>query len=387
MRAPYRVAVWGPGDVGSICLREAIRLPELEVVGALAYSEAKAGQDIGTIIGVDPIGITATSDVDAFLELDCDVVLHTALDYPGADALTDYVRLLEAGKNVITSHPYNNLDARGPEFRERLTDAAQRGGATFHATGANPDFVAHRLMMTLTGFSNDIKQIKIEEYFDCIDQANPGILQVIGLGGDPDQAMDANSPALWYQQQYWFQMIEQLAGEMGVELSRIEATSESVPARHRLESPVLTIEPGRTGNVAYESIGYVGDQPFIRMRVGWYLTEEMKPTHVTAPCQWIFSIEGRPSTKTVLSVEPTLTNLNNMAGEPAAPGYVGFGVTLIQAIPAVVAAPPGIKPTGVPPIHWRRDMRVAEPQAAAWERSATSSVAIATQSRPSAFAA
>jgi 2,4-diaminopentanoate dehydrogenase len=361
MRAPYRVAVWGVGDVGSICLREAIRLPELEVAGALVYSETKSGQDIGTLVGTEEIGVRATADIEDFLALDCDVVLHTALDYPGCSALEDYVRLLESGKNVITSHPYNNLAARAPEFGQRLAEAAEQGGATFYAGGANPDFVAHRVMMTLTGFSNDIKQITIEEYFDCVQQANPGILQVIGLNGDPSQAMDEHSPALWYQQQYWFQMIEQLAGALGVELSRIEATSDSVPASHRLESPILTIEPGRVGNVAYESIGYVGEEPFIRMRVGWYLTEAMRPAHVTAPCQWIFSIEGRPSTRTVMSIEPTLSNLDNMAGEPGAPGYVGFGVTLIQAIPSVVTADAGIKPTDIPPVHWRRDMRLAEP--------------------------
>jgi hypothetical protein len=361
MRAPYRVAVWGAGDVGSICLREALRLPELTVVGALVYSDAKAGRDIGSVVGADAIGITTTTEVEDFLALDCDVVIHTALDYPGARVIDDYVRLLEAGKNVISSHPYNNLTAREPEFAARLEDAALRGGATFHATGANPDFVAQRLMMTLTGFSNDIKQITIEEYFDCVQQANPGILEVIGLNGDPDHSMDVNSPALWYQKQYWFQMIEQLADAMGVELSRIEATSDSVPAPRRLESPILQIEPGRTGNVAYESIGFVADEPFIRMRVGWYLTPAMKPEHVSAPCQWIFSIEGRPSSRTVMSIEPTLTNLDNMASEPGAPGYVGFAVTLIQAIPSVVAAPAGVKPTDLPPVHWRRDLRTAEP--------------------------
>jgi 4-hydroxy-tetrahydrodipicolinate reductase len=360
VREPYRVAVWGPGDVGSICIREALRLPELDVVGALVYSDAKAGVDVGTLVGADPIGVSATADRDELLSLDCDVVLHTALDYPGATAIDDFVALLEAGKNVITSHPYNYLEARDPEFRERLSDAAGRGGGTFYATGANPDFVGHRLAMTLTGYSNDIRQIKIEEYFDCVQQANPGILQVIGLGGDPGQAMDENSPALWYQKQYWFQMIRHLADEMGVSLSRIEAASYSEPAPHRLESPVLTIEPGRVGRVAYESTGYVGEDAFIVMRVGWYLTAAMKPDGVTSECQWIFSIEGRPSTRTVLSVEPSLSKLDNMAGEPAAPGYVGFAVTLIQAIPSVVAAPRGIRPTDIPPVHFKRDMRVGD---------------------------
>jgi hypothetical protein len=361
MSEPYRVAIWGPGDVGSICTREAIRLPELEVVGALVYSNAKAGQDIGTVVGAEEIGVRTTADRDEFLALDCDVVLHTALDFPGATAIDDYVALLEAGKNVITSHPYNYLEVRDAEFRERLTEAAERGGGTFHATGANPDFVGHRLAMTLTGYSNDVRLLKIEEYFDCVQQANPGILQVIGLNGDPEQAMDENSPALWYQKQYWFQMIQQLADLMGVELSRIEAASFSEPAPHTLESPILTIEKGRTGRVAYESTGYVGDDPFIVIRVGWYLTGVMRPEGVSSDCQWIFTVEGRPSTRTVLSVEPTFSNLDTMAGEPGAPGYVGFGITLIQAIPSVVDAPPGIKPSDVPAVHWRQDLRQSRP--------------------------
>ena len=124
MREPYRVAVWGAGDVGSICIREAIRLPELEVVGALVYSDAKADIDIGTLAGVDPIGVKTTKNVADFLAIDSDVVLHTALDFPGCTALDDWVTLLEAGKNVITSHPYNYLEFRAPEFRERITAAA-----------------------------------------------------------------------------------------------------------------------------------------------------------------------------------------------------------------------------------------------------------------------
>ena len=122
---------------------------------------------------------------------------------------------------------------------------------------------------------------------------------------------------------------------------------------------MLTIEPGQTGNVAYESTGYVGDFPFIVMRVGWYLTPLMRPEGITADCQWVLEVEGRPSTKTVLSIEPTLTNTDVMLGEPGAPGYVGFGICLVQAIPAVVDAPAGVLETDVPRAHWRKDMRAA----------------------------
>jgi hypothetical protein len=171
--------------------------------------------------------------------------------------------------------------------------------------------------------------------------------------------MDENSPALWYQQQYWFQMIQHMADLMGVELSRIGAASYSEAAPATLESPIMTIEQGRTGLVSYESTGYVGEDPFIVMRVGWYLTPTMRPAGITADTQWILTIEGRPSTRTVLSVEPTFTaDPSTMAGEPGAPGYVGFGICLVQAIPSVVDAPAGIKPTDVPPVHYMSDMRL-----------------------------
>jgi 4-hydroxy-tetrahydrodipicolinate reductase len=227
MRGPYRVAVWGPGDVGSICIREATRLPEFEIVGAYVYSESKEGVDVGALAGTEPLGVAATRDVDEFLAIDCDCVLYTALDMPGSNALEDFVRLLEAGKNVVTPQPYNYLPARPPEFKQRLEAAAASGGATFHAGGINPDFISQKWALLMTGLSNDVRQIKIEEYFDCVQQANPTTLAVIGLGGDPNQAMDEQSPALFYQQQYWFQMIEHMAAEMGVPLSRIEASSFS----------------------------------------------------------------------------------------------------------------------------------------------------------------
>ncbi|MEX1670975.1 hypothetical protein AB4876_18885 [Zhongshania guokunii] len=85
-------------------------------------------------------------------------------------------------------------------------------------------------MLLQTGLSNDVDSIKIEEYFDCEDQANTTTLDIIGFGGDPWQGMADDSPALFYQRQYWFQMIQHMADSMGVELSRIEAASYSEAA-------------------------------------------------------------------------------------------------------------------------------------------------------------
>ena len=68
----------GTGAVGAEMITAIIDQPsDLTIVGARVYSDAKNGADIGSLVGRDPIGVTASSDPDAILALDADCVLYT----------------------------------------------------------------------------------------------------------------------------------------------------------------------------------------------------------------------------------------------------------------------------------------------------------------------
>ena len=73
-----RIIQWATGTVGKHAIRAVHNDPGLELVGALVYSDAKAGRDAGEIAGLGPIGVTATTDVDAVLDLDADCVFYAA---------------------------------------------------------------------------------------------------------------------------------------------------------------------------------------------------------------------------------------------------------------------------------------------------------------------
>ena len=60
----YKVVVWATGGVGRYAIRTAADRPNLELVGAWVHSAAKDGQDVGTLAGIDPLGVTATRDVE-----------------------------------------------------------------------------------------------------------------------------------------------------------------------------------------------------------------------------------------------------------------------------------------------------------------------------------
>ncbi|MEU4650524.1 hypothetical protein [Nocardia fluminea] len=103
MTRPYRLIIWGPGDMGGRALRTALASPDFEVVGVKVFSPHKHGKDIGELAGLAPVGITATAPKAEILALKADCVVHTPTTpslVQGADA--DVLDLLESGKNVST---------------------------------------------------------------------------------------------------------------------------------------------------------------------------------------------------------------------------------------------------------------------------------------------
>lgn len=355
---PYKIALYGPGNVGGIIIREATRLPEFQVVGAFVFNELKDGQDVGTLAGIDPIGVTATRDLQKFLALDCDAVVHVSLDAPNVDSLSQFVTLLEAGKNVVTSHPYSFLPARDPAFGKAIKDACKKGNATFYAAGLNPDLMTQRVTPLLTGLSNEVTRIELEEYFDCQDQANRHNLEVIGLGQPMDMAEHEDGPALWFQRQYNYQMIEHLMYEFGVDNYRLGGEVACVPAPEDLERAVMTVSKGSCGCISYTSIGFVDDKPFISIKITYYFTSTMRPSQLGPDDVYIVQIEGRPSSRFVLGMRPSYaTDAKQCESEPAPAAYHAFGNTVLQSVPIAVESPPGFRATDVPLVHWKKDQR------------------------------
>ena len=127
----HRVVVWATGGIGSIAIRAIQRRPNLDLVGVWVHSEEKDGKDAGELANGEPIGLTATNDADALIALKPDCVIYAASG-PERDAIAipDYVRLLEAGINVVTTSTTRlvNPHAYEPaEWRDQLVAAAKQG--------------------------------------------------------------------------------------------------------------------------------------------------------------------------------------------------------------------------------------------------------------------
>ena len=104
-RGPKRVVVWGTGFVGRMVIAEIVKHPAFELVGVGVSNPDKVGRDVGDICGLDqPVGITATDDVEALIALKPDALVHygpTAMH--AKDNISLITRFLRAGIDVCST--------------------------------------------------------------------------------------------------------------------------------------------------------------------------------------------------------------------------------------------------------------------------------------------
>lgn len=368
MRRPYRLMVWGPGRMGQLCIWEISQTPALELVGLRAYSESKNGVDAGEMIGIAPMGVKATTDVDALLKIDCDCIVYTAHDEGTYHTDDEILRLLAAGKNVVTPLPYQDAYLyREAEFIDKLNAACARGRSVFHAGGIDPDLISDRILLGLTGACSDVTSIRLQENWDC-SQAAPGPLKYVGFGMPPEEAKKVLVTQV-IAANFTKAVVHTAARVLGLTYDRVEESHDYDPTPVALDLP-FRIEAGTVGRIVHRMQGFVdaiGPEPFFTIEYNWVINESMRPEGMNPGQYYLATIEGRPSIKMALDLKVSHKNndrtyqLGNMAVEPS---YIATLVPCLQAIPHVCAAEPGVLRSFGPSLNWRPDLRLSEPKQA-----------------------
>jgi len=361
MRKKYKLMVWGPGKMGAHCIWEIVHSKEFELVGVRGYLDNECGVDAGTLIGIKPLGITVTDDVDALLKLDCDCVIHTVHEDPNYGTDDEILKLLAAGKNVITVLPYQNCQLfREQEFIDKLEAACKAGNSTFYAGGIDPDLVSNRILLSLTGACSYIKYIKLQECWDCSTGASAA-LQFIGFGKDPEEAKKVTS-VYAVARNFQTSILRTAEKVLGVKYSRIEESHDYIPTSKDINNPFL-ISAGKVGRIVHRMQGFVdaiGPDPFFIHEYHWYMGDSMLPEGVQHGQDYVATIEGRPSLKMTLNLRVSNESDESFfeyGNRKITPGYIATIVPCLQAVPYVVNAPAGIMPSFDPSLHWMYDLR------------------------------
>ena len=170
------VVQWTTGNVGKESVKAIVANPGLELVGCYAWSDSKVGIDVGELVGIDPIGVAATNDIDALLALAPDVVVYN----PMWLSVDELVRILEAGIDVVTTAAFITGGRLGDD-RQRLADACERGGSSLFGTGVSPGF-AELVAITIAGICSRVDKVTVTETADTTFYDSPDTERVAGFG-------------------------------------------------------------------------------------------------------------------------------------------------------------------------------------------------------------
>jgi 4-hydroxy-tetrahydrodipicolinate reductase len=336
-----RVVQWSTGNVGRHAIAGIAARPELELVGVWVSSDAKAGQDAGRLAGLDrDLGVRATTDADALLALRPDCIVHTAMaDDRLFEALADLERFLRAGINVVSSGPVflQYPDGVVPaEMSDPLRKAAADGGSSLWVNGVDPGFANDWLPLVLTSVSERIDEVRCFELLDYSTYDNPTVLfDVMGFGKPMDEVPMLLMPGILSMA--WGSVVRQLAAGLGIELDELRETVVRLPAPETFEIASGTIEKGTAAALRFEVLGMYHGRPVCVLEHVTRLRPDIGPDWPQPTGQGCYRVQ--------ITGEPNYTvdmQLLGTDGDHNTAGLKATAMRLVNAIEAVVAAPPGL---------------------------------------------
>ena len=317
------VVQWTTGKTGGAAVRGMAGHPALELVGCYAYSPEKVGQDAGVLAGIEPLGVIATDDVDALLALAPDCVSYM----PFRPDFDHVVRILESGINLVTTMYMLAGSGYGDDVHARIEDATARGRSSLYASGIYPGH-ANMVALAASAMCTRIDCISVLESLDMSGYTNEQMFRAMGI----DRALDdPEAPTLVEGACGSFkEQIRVMAHTLDVPLDEIRFEVEFGAANRTTDFGFMTIQEGRIAGYKGVLSGVAGGRPRVQCKFVWKVGHDMTPNWPVED-GYVIEIEGEPGVRCRL--------------EPIGPHFDGATTTampVVNAIPQVCAAPPGI---------------------------------------------
>src|SRR3954463_11352966 len=332
----YRVIQWATGTVGAPAVPAIASHPDLELAGLWVHSDSKAGRDAGEICGIAPVGVTATQDADALLAMDADCICYTAhSDVRPDQVIEDLSRMLRSGKNVVNTSfvPLLFPRAAGPGVHDRLQEACLEGGTSIYTSGIDPGYGNAAATIGALALCKDVQSVRMMEIVNYDTWDNPfTMFEIMGFG-KPDTStsllLAQGSTTL-----AWGPVIAMVAAALDVELDEIVEWHEVIHAEEEFSIASGPIPVGGISGMRFEIRGMVGGEARIVVEHVTRLRDHDAPQWPQGQGYRIL-VEGEPCLKIELELSSHLGDHNHA-------GCLATAMHVVNAIPLVVAAEPGV---------------------------------------------
>jgi 2,4-diaminopentanoate dehydrogenase len=321
LKKKIRVVQFGVGPIGASIVRLMRQKAALEITGAIDKDRAKIGRDLGEIVGASdaPWGVSVSADADAVLAKPVDVVIHSTSSYL-PNVMDQLLACLTAGCCVVSTceelaYPFR----KHPALSKQLDSAAQQEGVALVGTGVNPGFVMDKLVLTLSAAAQRVEFAKAVRIVDASKRRLP-LQKKIGAGMTPDEFRTQVAAGV-IKHHGLPESIAMVGDGLGFALDDISETIEPVIAEETVKTGFLEVAPGQVAGVHQIARGLHAGKEKIYMELKMFVGAQ-------GPADTI-ELRGEPNLSLTI---PGGTH-----------GDVATAAVVVNAIPAILAAPAGLR--------------------------------------------
>ncbi|MFZ0211944.1 MAG: hypothetical protein WBE20_03575 [Candidatus Acidiferrales bacterium] len=325
-----RVVQYGVGPIGASIVRLMRQKNALEIAGAIDSDPAKAGRDLGEVIGAAdaPWGIAVSADAAGVLRGQVDVVIHCTSSYL-KDVMGQLLACVEAGCCVVSTceelaYPFR----KHPELSRKLDEAAKEEGVALVGTGVNPGFVMDKMALTLAAVAQRVDSVRVTRIVDASKRRLP-LQKKIGAGMTPEEFREKVAAGI-IKHHGLPESVAMVADGMGFAIDQITETIEPVIAEEAVKTPFLEVAAGQVAGVHQiaRGSGEGGEKIFMELKM--YVGAKDPADTVT--------LSGEPNISLII---PGGTH-----------GDIATAAVAVNAIPEILAAPAGLRTTRELPLSY-----------------------------------
>jgi hypothetical protein len=321
MAKPIRVMHYGLGPIGVAVARQVAVRPGFKLVGGLDTDAAKVGRDLGDLIGAPRrLGIKVSHDpAKALRAARPDVVVlctNSSLKaiLPQIEAVLKTKTPIVSTAEELTYPMYTHV-----RQARRIDALARKAKVAVLSTGVNPGFAMDALPIALTAVCERVDRISVTRILDARLRRLP-FQQKVGAGLTTEQFQKQVEEGS-VRHVGLTESVAMIADALGWSLDRISDDIQPRLATVTISSEFLAVDPGYVCGILQEGIGYRKGEPAIRLRLEAYL--------------------GAPDTFDAVEIEGSPRLSLKIPG--GIHGDIATASIIVNAIPRVIAAPPGLR--------------------------------------------
>lgn len=325
-----RVALWGFGAMGSGIGRMIASKEGIVIAGVCDQWDRLIGQEVYTYLGLDrgdrdPVYITG--DIATIARKDvCDIVI-LATDSFVAAQYDKIIFCLEQGLPIIsTAEEMSWPWAQSPEMADQIDALAKERQVAVLGTGINPGFVLDYLILAVTGTCENVNSISAARINDLAPFGKAVMVeQGVGISVEEFERRIAEDSLAGHVG--FPESMEMIAAGMGVKLVDIKQTRDPIVTTVDRKSAYGEAKKGSLAGIRQQSYGKTADgKVFI---------------HLDHPQQICPEDEG-VHTGDYITIHSDGYDMN-LSIVPETPGGIGTIAMIVNMIPHVLSAKPGLR--------------------------------------------